>query len=96
VLTAGVDATLRLWDSGEGTSRTVTGQAGSVGGVAFSPDGRLVVSPVEQHATVFDAESGEALAAMHGHDGLVRSATFSPDGTRGDGERGRHGARLGG
>ena len=45
VASASRDKTVRLWDSATGAARrTLEGHSGTVLGVAFSPDGRLVAS----------------------------------------------------
>jgi WD40 repeat protein len=81
VLTSAGNGTLRLWDVGDGSlARTFEG-AGAVGGIAFSPDGSLVAAPADEAAKVFDVETGEQVALLQGHVGLVSSASFSPDGT---------------
>ncbi len=36
----------------------------------------------DEHARVWDASSGRAIATLSGHEDVVRSASFSPDGTR--------------
>ncbi len=53
---------------------------GPVNSVAFSPDGKYVVSvSVDNTARVWEAASGEEVARMT-HDGPVYSVAFSPDG----------------
>ena len=59
--------------------RTFEG-AGAVGGISFSPDGSLIAAPADEAAKVFDVETGEQVALLQGHVGLVESASFSPDG----------------
>jgi hypothetical protein len=49
---------------------------------AFSADGTRIVTGADQAARVFDAESGEEIGDLKGHEGEVRHASFSPDGTR--------------
>ncbi|KAF7346233.1 WD-REPEATS-REGION domain-containing protein [Mycena sanguinolenta] len=50
--------------------------------VAFSPDGKQVVSGLLDNTVyVWDAESGEVVAGpFHGHTAIVRSVAFSPNG----------------
>jgi WD40 repeat protein len=49
--------------------------------VAFSPDGRQVVSGSEdQTVRLWDAATGAALQRLEGHTGVVTSVAFSPDG----------------
>ena len=80
VLTSDGNNTLRLWDAGDGSLvRTFEG-AGAVGGISFSPDGSLVAAPADEAAKVFDVETGEQVALLQGHVGLVESASFSADG----------------
>jgi WD40 repeat protein len=82
--TAGDDRFLRIWD-------TVTGaQVGQppvqheyrLTALAFSPDGRRVVTANEGSVRVWDTESGNAVTPPMQHDGRVLRAVFSPDGTR--------------
>ncbi|KAL1693720.1 WD40-repeat-containing domain protein [Schizophyllum commune] len=89
------DQTLRIWDI---TTRTQVGDAltehdhgdfgagdlvfGEVNSVAFSPDGKRIVSASSDHTIiVWDAESREPITEpLRGHDGTVTSVAFSPDG----------------
>ncbi len=57
------------------------GHTGSVEAVAFSPDGRFIVSgSSDETLKVWDAVSGALLKTFEGHDGPVYSVAFSPDG----------------
>jgi WD40 repeat protein len=51
---------------------------GSVGAVAFSPDGKRVMTGSQ----LWDAETGKLLQTFTGHVYSVNSVAFSPDGTR--------------
>jgi WD40 repeat protein len=54
---------------------------GTVESVAFSPNGRLLVTASDDRdARIWDVESGRLVQRLHGHFGPVLDARFSPDG----------------
>src|SRR6185295_17264904 len=64
----------------EGTI-TLSGHTADINSVAFSPDGRLVVTAsADGMARVWDAATGASHGELRGHSGTVHSASFSPDG----------------
>jgi RNA polymerase sigma factor (sigma-70 family) len=93
---AGFGGLLRLRDLPGGRLRWEQPLATRACVVAFSPDGRLVAvashnaeadlglnpdhGPPDDAIRAFDAESGELLATLDGHDGEVRAIAFTPDG----------------
>ncbi len=62
---------------------TLKGHIGRVFAVAFSPDGRRIVTGAEDNtAKVWDAANGTNLLTLKGHAYWVMSAAYSPDGQR--------------
>jgi WD40 repeat protein len=79
------DDTVRLWDAVTGAAlQTLEGHSGHVSSVAFSPDGKRVVSGSwkDKTAQLWDAVTGAALQTLEGHSRAVSSVAFSPDGKR--------------
>ena len=62
------------------TLQTLEGHWSSINSVAFSPDGKQVVSASDdQTIQPWDATTGVALHTLGGHLGSVNSVAFSPD-----------------
>lgn len=60
---------------------TLKGHSKGISSVAFSPDGKCIVSgSSDATVRVWDAETGEALRTLTGHSRDVSSVAFSPDG----------------
>ena len=67
----------------EGTPLTLRGHRSDVASVAFSPDGRSIVSgDFNGKIKVWDAETGKEIRTLRVHEGPVESVAFSPDGRR--------------
>jgi WD40 repeat protein len=76
--------TVQLWDAHRGKlTATLAGHTGPVWSVAFSPDGRRLVSgSTDQTIRVWDLATGQPVETLRGHAGTIRQVTFSPSGQR--------------
>ena len=88
------DETIRLWDTDTGEQlRTFKAHKNSVNSVSFSRDGQTLASVggydpglpssgIGASTTIrlWDAATGQQLYALTGHEGEVRSVSFSPNG----------------
>ena len=64
-----------------GELRAFTGHKGAVTAVAYSPDGKSVLSGSEdQTLKLWEVASGKEVRTFTGHRGVVTSVAFSPDG----------------
>ena len=74
------DRRIRL-ERADGSTSELSGHERVVTSVAFSPDGRRLVSASrDRDAILWDVASGKALRVLRGHFGPVSDARFSPDG----------------
>ena len=91
------DRTIRFFETATGKARRVVRQhADWVQSVAFSPDGRLLVSASrDRTARVFTVASGELEATFSGHDAPLLDAVFFGNSTVISAARGRSVLRLG-
>jgi WD40 repeat protein len=92
--TASHDGTVKLWDAGTGgLLATLRGHTGLVHSVAFSADGKWLASgsagydrkgkkldPGRGEVKLWDAATGQDVAAFQGAAGAVYCLAFSPDG----------------
>lgn len=82
LVTADKAYVVRIFQTDTGKPGKVLGaQPANVADVSFSPDGKQVLMASGESATLWDVASGQRLATLAGHVGLVQRALFAPDGT---------------
>ncbi len=82
VVTGSWDHSLKFWDarSGKSTGKISEAHEGYINSVAYSHDGRWIVSAGDEGiAIIWDAMSKASQRELIGHTGGVQSAVFSPD-----------------
>jgi WD40 repeat protein len=90
---SGKPGEVRLWETSTGQCKAaLPGHPDRVTSVAFSPDGLRIASGsgarndrkrpgvVSGEVRLWDARTGQLLATLRGHDGMVHAVAFSPDG----------------
>nr|MBF6613202.1 PD40 domain-containing protein [Chloroflexota bacterium] len=82
VLTAGVDGTAKIWESGSGrVARTLASGSGSVAAAVWSPDGKFVATGGAGGAIrIWNASSAQILYTLQTGANSVASLAYSPDG----------------
>jgi WD40 repeat protein len=79
--TAGT-AGVHLWEARTGKLMLSIPSDVEISAIAYAPNGnRLAMADTDGLIQIVDTESGEALATMEGHEGLVSRLAWSPDGT---------------
>jgi WD40 repeat protein/serine/threonine protein kinase len=88
----GAGSTMTMWDAQTGRELLTQKTDGKVGSIAFSPNGKRLVTGagwvstgpalIDRAVRVWDAETGEELYSLKGHAHQVQSVAFSPDGSR--------------
>ncbi|MCP4450071.1 MAG: protein kinase, partial [Planctomycetes bacterium] len=72
-----------LWHLSDQAQMTLHGHEGAVSSVAFSPDGKRIISGSRDNTLqLWDASSGSEVMILRGHEDAVTSVAFSPDGQR--------------
>ena len=82
-LTAGLDATLRLWDlASRRPEATLSGHDGAVTAVAFAGAGRAVSGGRDRTVRLWDLTGRQAPAVLEGHEETVTAVDTTADGQR--------------
>jgi WD40 repeat protein/DNA-binding SARP family transcriptional activator len=80
LVTAGADATARVWPAGSGSAVVLSGHAEEVTGVAFSADGSMVVTTsFDGSLRLWDSRSGDLLAPLASSERELLHVATSPD-----------------
>jgi len=76
--------TVTVWDLASHTELfTLQGHTAMIRTIAFSPDGRrIVTASADKTAKIWDSSTGAELLTLRGHKDVVGSARFSPDGSK--------------
>ncbi len=73
--------TIALWDMNSSARLfSLGGPSRTIRCVAFSPDGRMVVSGDGDTVRLWDVKSGQLVQTLTGHTEIVRCVAYSPDG----------------
>jgi WD40 repeat protein len=79
IITAGFDATIRIWDVSTGDCVKIIQDTSDIFAVAFSPNGQLMISCGPSDATLWDIRKGKRIRSLVGHQhGRIWTAAFSP------------------
>ncbi len=63
------------------TKSVFTQTLGDVLAAAFSPDGRILATAIDQEICLWQVDDGRQIAIYQGHQGWIQSLAFSPDST---------------
>lgn len=81
LLSAGDDATLRLWQMPTGQVLRLIENISGLRAAALSPDGALAAGSLSDNSVrIWDTASGNLIQVLEGHSDWVRCLAFSPDG----------------
>jgi len=71
-----------IWNQAGTLLRTVSACSSIVGGVAFSPDSRTIVTGCNVNQVKLWSLDGQLQQVFNGHQGMIRAVALSPDGTQ--------------
>jgi WD40 repeat protein len=81
IVTASTDHDARIWDvANRKTLHVLRGHFAFVSGASFSRDRRWVVTAGPNAGGLWETDTGELFSYLFGHDDVLTSAQFSPDG----------------
>jgi WD40 repeat protein len=81
IASGGANGAVQLWRADGRRAAKLTGHTDAITSLAFSPDGRLLVSgSADRTARIWDVETGKLVHALTGHAFGVTSVSFSPSG----------------
>jgi eukaryotic-like serine/threonine-protein kinase len=78
-----IEGEIKIWDLANGESlRTFSAHGNVISGLAFTPDGRRLLSAGGLDATLklWDPDTGQCFFTMSGHTNLINAIAISPDG----------------
>lgn len=85
VVTRNQDGTIRIWDRASGQilrTMWVHEDVSPTEAMAISPCGKRIASSSGQALYIWNAETGERMFEMEGHDEAIRSVKYSPNGSQ--------------
>ena len=71
-----------VWDAATGRERFSASDSGGLACIRFTPDGKRLVAGCASTIKFWSVDSGQQIFTLKGHQGLVYSLAFSPDGRR--------------
>ena len=82
VVTACNDGALRMWDAATAAQEAVIERDFWPAALAFSPGGALAIGATDGNVRMWDIAAGRGTSTLRGHEDVIWSLAFSPDGKR--------------
>lgn len=80
VVTGSLDATAKVWDAINGHELATLKCPDTVNGIAFSSDGKTLVTVTDSGIRLWDTASWKEVRVLKGHEGPVTTVAFTRDG----------------